>query len=144
MRFGGLCKSWRQKEHSFHNDCHMHKHIIYVSVCSSACYLFLRLDEVEYNVFTCNDDGTVTFGELCDETCGDCELGMENQPDGLCFVNEETVHVVDCAGDATVRVYMDGDLDCESDLTDEDFEAHVHVSGECVVDIHDHDHSGNC
>ena len=102
---------------------------------------------MEYNIFTCNDDGTVTFGELCDSNCGECELAMEDEPNMLCFVNENTVHVVSCSedfgGDVLVMVYGDnGDLDCTSDLSGETYDEHLQASGVCLVDEHDHDNAG--
>ena len=98
-------------------------------------------DELDYHIFICHPDGRVSFGESCDAGCDECDVASQNTVDGACFVHENTVHVVSCDEnlDATVLVYANHDLNCQSDLSDEDaFATHLHESGECTVNQHDH------
>ena len=98
-------------------------------------------EDIEYHIFTCNADGTLAFGEACDSGCDECEVSAQDSPNGECFVNENSVHIVTCSEDldATVLVYSNPNLDCNSDLSGEEaFVSHMHESGQCTVDDHVH------
>ena len=91
--------------------------------------------------YTCNPDGTIRVQENCDsETCdGECEYDL-TVPDLGCFIAEGSVHIASCTdGIATVNIYNDHES-CEDELAGEETEDHTHVSGECEVSVHFHNH----
>merc|ERR1711903_210633 len=55
-------------------------------------------------------------------------------------IADGSVHIASCAdGIATVNIYNDHES-CEDELAGEETEDHTHVSGECEVSVHFHNH----